>query len=176
MKFEKTLLEGAYVIELEKIVDDRGFFARAWCKDEFAKHSLTNRTVQANISLTKAKGTLRGLHFQIAPYEEAKVVRCTRGAIYDVIIDLRPQSPTFKNWFGVELTADNYRMLYVPERFAHGFQTLQDETEVYYEISEYYVPDAARGIRYDDDDFSISWPLPVVNLSEQDANWPDFDG
>ncbi|MCK4826502.1 dTDP-4-dehydrorhamnose 3,5-epimerase, partial [bacterium] len=153
MIFTETQLRGAYIIEIEKLKDNRGFFARTWCQKEFEEHGLTPRVVQANVSSNKKKGTLRGMHYQIAPYEETKLVRCTRGAIYDVIIDLRPASPTYTQWVGVELTADNYKMLYVPENFAHGFQTLEDNTEVTYQVSQFYTPGSESGIRWGDPAF-----------------------
>lgn len=158
MRFIETKLKGAYIIEPEPIEDERGFFARTYCAREFEAHGLNPRFVQCNISYNKKKGTLRGMHYQAAPYAEAKLVRCTRGAIYDVIIDFRPESPTYKAWVTVELTADNHLMLYVPESFAHGFQTLADDTEVFYQMSEYYHPESARGARWDDPAFGIVWP------------------
>jgi dTDP-4-dehydrorhamnose 3,5-epimerase len=172
MIFTETPLKGAYIIDIEPYQDHRGFFARSWCRHEFESHGLVPSVVQANISYNPKKGTLRGMHYQIAPHEETKLVRCTRGAIYDVIIDLRPESPTFKQWFGVELTSDNRRMLYVPKRFAHGFITLQDETEVFYQVSEFYNPESERGLRYDDPAFNIQWPLDVQVISEKDRRWP----
>jgi dTDP-4-dehydrorhamnose 3,5-epimerase len=175
MIFTKGPLEGAVVIDLEKREDDRGFFARAWCEREFADHELATRLVQCNLAFNEAEGTLRGMHYQVAPYGEVKLVRCTRGAIYDVIIDLRPDSPTFKQWMGVELTAENRRMLYVPEGFAHGYQTLVPETEVFYQVSEFYTPEAEGGVRWNDPAFAIEWPdTEVRTISEKDASWPDF--
>jgi dTDP-4-dehydrorhamnose 3,5-epimerase len=174
MIFTPTALSGAYIIELQKLQDDRGFFARSYCSQEFAAHGLTPRVVQSNISFNKKKATLRGMHYQIEPYGETKLVRCTRGAIYDVIVDLRADSPTFKNWIGVELTAENYRMLYVPEGFAHGFETLEDETEVTYHVSEFYTPNAEQGLRYNEPMLGIRWPLEVEVISEKDKSWPDF--
>ena len=174
MIFTETQLKGAYIIEIEKLKDNRGFFARAWCQKEFEEHGLTPRVVQANVSSNKKKGTLRGMHYQIAPYEETKLVRCTRGAIYDVIIDLRQGSPTFKQWMGVELTESNYKMLYVPENFAHGFQTLEDNAEVTYQVSQFYTPGSESGIRWDDPLFGIRWPLEVQVISDKDKCWPDF--
>jgi dTDP-4-dehydrorhamnose 3,5-epimerase len=174
VEFAETKLRGACIIEIEKLKDERGFFARTWCRKEFEAHGLTSSVVQANVSFNKKKGTLRGMHYQIAPYEEAKLVRCTRGAIYDVIIDLRPGSPTYKQWFGVDLTAENYQMLYVPENFAHGFQTLSDNTEVTYQVSQFYTPGSERGIRWDDPAFSISWPLKIQVISDKDTSWPDY--
>lgn len=174
MIFRETRLKGAFIIDMEPSADARGFFARAWCQREFAAHGLKSRFVQCNISYNIKKGTLRGMHYQIAPYAEAKVVRCTRGAIYDVIIDLRPDSLTYKQWVAVELTAENYRMLYVPEGFAHGFQTLKDDTEVFYQMSEFYHPECARGVRWDDEAFGIEWPQSVLILSDKDRHYLDF--
>lgn len=170
----ETALKGAFIIELEKIEDERGFFARIWCQQEFATHGLNPRLVQCNISFNRRKGTLRGMHYQAKPYEEAKLIRCTRGAIYDVIIDLRLDSLTFKQWMAVELTTDNHRMLYVPEGCAHGFQTLEDCTEVFYQMSEFYAPAQARGVRWNDPAFSIQWPLVERIISEQDQSYRDF--
>jgi dTDP-4-dehydrorhamnose 3,5-epimerase len=175
MIFEQTPLTGAYVIRAEKLEDDRGFFARVWCRHELEAHGLNPRLAQASISRNRRKATLRGMHYQAAPYEEAKVVRCTRGAIYDAIVDLRKASPTFRRWFGLELTADNYTMLYIPEGIAHGFQTLVDDTEVTYLISEFFNAQAARGLRYDDPAFGITWPLPVAVISDKDRSWPPFN-
>jgi dTDP-4-dehydrorhamnose 3,5-epimerase len=177
MIFTETKLSGAYVIDLEPIRDPRGFFARAWCEDEFREHGLEAHVAQSNVSFNERKGTLRGMHFQRSPHEEAKFVRCTRGSMLDVIIDLRPDSPTFTRWMGVELTADNRRSLYVPRGFAHGFQTLEDDTEVFYMTSHSYAPGAEGGVRWDDPAFGIAWPLgePSV-ISDKDASWPDFAG
>lgn len=176
MVFTESKLKGAYIIELGKIEDERGFFARAWCRKEFEAKGLTRRVVQTNVSFNKKKGTLRGMHCQLHPYEESKLVRCTRGSIYDVIIDLRPHSTSFKQWIGVELTAENYNMLYVPEGFAHGFQTLEDNTEVTYQVSQFYTPGAESGVRYDDPVFGIYWPLDVQVISEKDESWADYKG
>ena len=173
MLFSETELKGAQIIEIEKMEDNRGFFARAWCQREFEKHGLTARILQVNISFNKEKGTLRGMHYQMAPYEESKFVRCTSGAIYDVVIDLRPDSPTFRRWTGVELTETNYKMLYVPENFAHGFQTLEDNTEVTYQVSQFYTPASESGIRWDDPAFGIKWPLEPRVMSDKDSSWPD---
>lgn len=173
MTFEETALTGAFLIRLEKIKDHRGFFARTWCSKEFLAHGLKGELVQSNVSVNTNKGTLRGMHYQVAPYQEAKLVRCTRGAIYDVIIDLRAQSPTFSQWFGVKLTDDNYTMLYVPEGFAHGYQTLEDSTEVAYQSSQFYVPDAERGVRWDDPSVNIEWPETEERIiSQKDQLWP----
>lgn len=175
MIFAETRLKGAFIIEPERLEDERGFFARTFCQKEFAAHGLRTRFVQCSISFNKKKGTLRGMHYQVVPHEEAKLVRCTMGAIYDVIIDLRREAPTFRQWVGVELTAHNHRMLYVPEGMAHGFQTLEDDTEVFYEITEPYHPECAAGVRWDDDAFGISWPLAVSILSDKDRTYTDFD-
>lgn len=174
MLFHETRLEGAFVIELEKREDTRGFFARGWCQKEFEDHGLVAQVVQANVSYNRKKGTLRGMHYQVAPVEETKLVRCVRGGIYDVIIDLRPESPTYKQWMGVELTAENYKMLYVPENFAHGVQTLEDDTEVIYQVSQFYTPGAERGIRWNDPAFRIEWPQDIEVISDKDADWPDY--
>jgi dTDP-4-dehydrorhamnose 3,5-epimerase len=174
MKFTETKLAGAYLVSLHKIEDDRGFFARGWCRDEFAAQGLTRDMVQLNVGFSHAKGTVRGLHYQVAPHEEAKFVRCTRGAIYDVIVDLRPGSPTRGQWVGAELTADNGLMLYAPEGCAHGYQTLVDNTDTYYLTSASYAAAAARGVRYNDEAFGISWPLPVSVVSDVDKNWPGY--
>jgi len=172
MKFHKTGLEGACIIELERLEDDRGFFARTWCQKEMKGQGLGARIAQANVSFNARAGTLRGMHFQIAPYEETKIIRCTQGALYDVIVDLRRCSPTYKQWIGAELTARNYRMLYVPAQFAHGFVTLEDATEVMYLMSEFYTPGSERGLRWNDPELAIRWPCPVEVISEKDANWP----
>ncbi len=174
MKFTKLSLRGAYLLELEKHGDQRGFFARSWCQKEFEEHGLVPKVVQANISFTRIKGTLRGMHFQKKPYEETKYVRCVKGAIYDVIIDIQPDSQTFKQWLSVVLSADNYKMLYVPKGFAHGFQSLEPNTEVTYLVSEFYNPQAEGGIRYNDPEFDIEWPLPVAEISDKDNCWPDY--
>lgn len=174
MKFLETSLKDACIIDIEPIEDKRGLFARTWCKREFEAHSLNPEIVQCNISFNIKKGTLRGMHYQTKPFEEAKLVRCTHGAIFDVIIDLRADSPTFKNWFAVELTDKNRKMLYIPKRFAHGFQTLEDNTEVFYQMSEYYSPEHSRGIRWNDPSFSIQWPEDKRIISKRDQQYPDF--
>ena len=174
MKFTETKLKGVFVVEIEKLTDDRGFFARSWCRKEFEAHGLTSRLVQANVSFNRSRGTLRGLHYQIAPHQECKLIRCTRGAIYDVIIDLRAESPTYKQWVAVDLTADNYRMLFVPEDFAHGFITLTDNTEITYQVSQFYTPGSEKGIRFNDPTFNIQLPLDVSVISDKDCGWPDF--
>jgi dTDP-4-dehydrorhamnose 3,5-epimerase len=176
MIFEETKLPGAFVLDLERRDDDRGFFARTWCANELAEHGLNTRLVQANMSWNPRKGTVRGMHFQRAPHAETKLVRATRGAIYDVIIDLRDESPTFAEWVGVELSAENGRALYVPEGFAHGFQTLVPDCEVHYLVTEFYSPSAEGGVRWNDPAFGIDWPDPEnAFLSDKDAGWPDFD-
>jgi dTDP-4-dehydrorhamnose 3,5-epimerase len=172
--FNETKLKAAFAIELQKQEDERGFFARSWCQQDFAEHGLNPKLVQCNISFNQLKGTLRGMHYQVAPHEEAKLVRCTRGALYDVIVDLRPASPTFKQWLGIELTAENHRMLYIPEGFAHGFQTLEDDTEVFYQMSEFYHPECARGVRWNDPAFNILWPVEEKIISAKDNSYPDF--
>jgi dTDP-4-dehydrorhamnose 3,5-epimerase len=174
MIFTETKLDGAYVIEIQKLEDARGFFARAWCKNEFEMHGLISHLMQTNISFSKKKGTLRGMHYQIVPIQESKLVRCTKGAIYDVIIDLRPNSSTYKQWLGIELTAENYKMLYVPEDFAHGFQTLENNTEVVYQVSQFYSPQSERGVRYNDPTFGIKWPVDVRVITDKDNNWADY--
>jgi dTDP-4-dehydrorhamnose 3,5-epimerase len=174
MRFTETRLKGAYVLDLERREDERGFFARTWCEDEFRQHGLNPRLVQCNISFNNRRGTLRGLHYQIAPHEEAKLVRCTMGAIYDVIVDLRQGSPTYMEWTGVELSAANRRSLYVPEGYAHGFQTLTDDAEILYHMSEFYAPGAGRGLRWNDASLGIHWPLAVSVVSEADSSYPDF--
>ena len=174
MKFTETKLKGAYVIELEPIEDERGFFARSFCQKEFEKYGLNPRIVQCNISHNNKKGTVRGMHYHITPYAETKIVSCIRGKIYDVIIDLRKHSPTYRQWYAVELSWNNGKILYVPEGFAHGFQTLEDNTVVYYQMSEFYHPESARGVRWDDPVFVINWPSDNTILSEQDRNYSLF--
>ncbi len=176
MVFHETKLAGAYVVDLEPRLDDRGFFARSWCQREFAQHGLNPVLVQCNVSYNKLAGTLRGMHFQVAPHAEVKLVRCTRGAIYDVMLDLRPGSPTFKQHVGFELTADNRRALYVPEGFGHGYLTLTNDTDVFYQVTAFYAPDAASGVRWNDPAFGIVWPADVRLISERDAQYPDFAG
>jgi dTDP-4-dehydrorhamnose 3,5-epimerase len=174
MTFKKTGFPDAYVIDLEPHIDQRGFFARAWCRREFEDRGLNPRLVQCNISYNERRGTLRGMHYQMAPHEEAKLVRCTRGCIYDVIVDLRPDSPMYTNYLGIELSASNRTMLYVPEGVAHGFLTLEDDTEVFYQMSAFYEPDAARGVRWNDPAFNIKWPARVEHIKDRDQNYPDF--
>lgn len=174
MIFTETKLKGSFIIEIEKHEDERGFFGRSWCLKEMKDHGINMNVVQANVSYNKRKGTLRGMHYQIAPYEEAKLVRCSKGSIFDVIIDLRVDSPTFKQWFGIDLSQENYKMLYIPEDFAHGFITLEDDCEISYLMSELYVPGAAATIRWNDPFFNIQWPLAPTILSEKDKSQPDF--
>jgi dTDP-4-dehydrorhamnose 3,5-epimerase len=174
MIFSPTKLPGAFIIDIEPHEDERGFFARSWCREEVAAHGLNPRLVQCNVSFNQKRGTLRGLHLQLAPYAEAKIVRCTRGRLYDVAVDLRPDSATFHHWVAVELTAHNRRMLYVPEGMAHGFETLEDQTEVFYQMSESYHPEAARGVRWNDAALGIRWPLLPPVLSDKDRAHPDL--
>lgn len=175
MKFIETKLKGAFVIEPEMNIDERGFFARIWCQRELKSQGLNPNLVQSSIALSKKKGTLRGMHYQLPPHEETKLVRCTKGAIYDVIIDLRPKSKTFKQWFGIKLTAENYKMIYVPEGFAHGYQTVEDNTEVLYLISEFFSPEFYAGVRWNDPAFKIVWPeTKNIIISDKDKNCPDF--
>lgn len=175
MKFVETPLAGAYLIELEKRGDDRGFFARMFCCEEFAEHGLATQFVQMNNSLSADKGTLRGMHYQLAPKAETKLVRCVRGALHDVILDLRPDSPTFGQSFGAELSADNRVMMYVPKGFAHGFVTLTEDAEAIYLVDEFYAPDYERGVRYNDPKFAITWPIEPSVISDKDRNHRDFD-
>ena len=176
MKFIPTKLAGAYIVELETIRDDRGFFARSWCQQEFLDQGLNPHLVQCNISFNSQQGIIRGMHYQVAPHEEVKLVRCTRGSIYDVIIDLRPDSETFKQWTLIELTTNNHLALYIPAGFAHGFQTLEPETEVFYQMSEFYHPESARGVRWNDPTFTVEWVLDAVGMSDRDQSYPDFLG
>ena len=175
MDFNETPLPGAYLIDLNRLGDDRGFFARVFCTREFSEAGLVTSFVQVNNSLSANRGTLRGMHYQLAPNAETKIVRCIRGALFDVIIDLRPDSPTYMQHFGVELSADNRLMLYVPKGFAHGFVTLQDDTEAFYFVDEFYAPDVERGIRWNDPTFQIDWPVVPREISEKDAQHRDFD-
>jgi dTDP-4-dehydrorhamnose 3,5-epimerase len=174
MNFLETGIVGAWVIDPNPHVDNRGRFFRAWCAREFLEHGLHFTPVQANLGFSLAKGTLRGMHYQDATAAEVKLVRCTRGAMFDVVLDLRPESPTFGEWHGVELTAENGRMLFVPEGCAHGYQTLEKATEMHYMASAFYTPDAAHGVRFDDPIFGVQWPLPPTIVSDQDRNWPPF--
>jgi dTDP-4-dehydrorhamnose 3,5-epimerase len=174
MIFKETRLKDAYVIEIERHADARGFFGRSWCQREFEKHGLNPRLVQCNISFNARKGTLRGMHYQAKPFEEAKLIRCTMGSLYDVIIDLRAGSPSFKQHVGVVLTPHDRNMLYVPEGFAHGFLSLEDNTEVFYQMSEFYSADHSRGFRCDDPAFGIEWPSDILVISDRDRTYPDF--
>lgn len=171
MIFTETDLKGAFIIDLEKFEDQRGFFSRAWDTKKFHEFGLNPRIVQCNISFTKKKGTIRGLHYQVYPYEETKLVRCTQGKIFDVIIDLRPNSKTLKKWRSFELSVENHQILYVPEGFAHGFQSLVDNTEIFYQVSQFYHSDSERGIRWNDPFFNIKWPLEITEISQKDNSW-----
>jgi dTDP-4-dehydrorhamnose 3,5-epimerase len=174
MIFTELPLPGAFVVDIERITDERGFFARGGCRKEFEAHGLISESVQMNIGFSPRKGTLRGMHYQVSPHGEIKLVRCTRGAVCDVIVDLREESRTFKRWHAVELSADNHRMIYVPEGFAHGYLTLAEDTEIYYNTTRFYHPESARGVRFDDPAFAIEWPRPPVMISEKDKSYPDF--
>jgi dTDP-4-dehydrorhamnose 3,5-epimerase len=175
MIFTETDLQGAYTIEPEKLADDRGFFARTWCQQEFSDRGLDPNLVQSSVSFNHHQGTLRGMHLQLPPAAEVKIVRCTRGAIYDVIVDLRSDSATYLHWTGLKLTADNRTALYIPKGFAHGLQTLEDNTEVFYQISEFYNPDLARGFRWNDPMFKIDLPIAVSTISDRDRTYPDYN-
>jgi dTDP-4-dehydrorhamnose 3,5-epimerase len=172
MKFSETSLIGAYLVDIEPIEDARGFFARAWCQKEFEAHGLNSRLSQINLSLTTSAGTIRGLHFQREPHAEAKLVRCISGSVFDVVVDVRPDSPNYLKWIAQKLTADNHRMLYIPEGFAHGYQTLEDDTKLLYSVSECYSPGSEDGFRFDDPAIGINWPLPVASITDKDASWP----
>jgi dTDP-4-dehydrorhamnose 3,5-epimerase len=176
MIIAEARIAGAWLIDIEPARDARGFFARTWCRRELSAQGLEVGIVQESISHNLRRGTVRGLHFQRPPHEETKIVRCTRGAIFDVIVDLRPSSPTYRQWQSVELTAENRRALYIPRGCGHGFQTLLDDTEVFYQISSFFAPEAAAGYRYDDQAFAIAWPMPVTVISERDLGWPGFRG
>jgi dTDP-4-dehydrorhamnose 3,5-epimerase len=176
VRFTELELAGVFLIELERIEDERGFFARAWGADELEERGLESRVAQCNLSLSGKSGTIRGLHFQRPPYEEVKLIRCLHGAFHDVVVDLRSDSSSYKRWLGVDLTAENRRMLYVPKGFAHGFQTLVDNTEAFYMVSEFFTPDAEAGVRYDDPSFGITWPLSPTVISDKDRSWPDYVG
>jgi dTDP-4-dehydrorhamnose 3,5-epimerase len=175
MTFVETKLKGVVEVHLDLKIDERGFFARSWCQTEYESRGLNPKLVQCNVSYNTRKGTLRGIHYQDAPYQEAKLVRCTRGAIYDVAVDLRPDSPTFKEWVAAVLTAENRHMLYVPEGCGHGFLTLEDGSEVFYQMSEFYIADCGRGVRWNDSAFGIAWPAEVRAISERDRMYPDFE-
>jgi dTDP-4-dehydrorhamnose 3,5-epimerase len=172
MRFERTPLAGAFLVELERKHDERGFFARAFCAAEFGEQGLHASMVQANLSHSERKGTLRGMHYQVAPANEPKFVRCIRGAVWDVIVDMRPDSPTYLQHFAVELSADNHRALYIPDLFAHGNQSLTDAAELFYLTGGFYTPGCERGVRYDDPALGIEWPLPVTTISDKDRAWP----
>ena len=174
MRFTETTLPGAFVVDVERHEDERGFFARSWCTQEFRDRGLNPCVVQCNISWNRIKGTLRGMHYQATPHAEVKLVRCTRGSVYDVIVDLRERSPTYLGHVGVELSADSHRALYIPDGFAHGFMTLEDDTEVFYQMSALYEPSAAKGVRWNDPAFGIDWPLPVSMISSRDRDYADF--
>ena len=174
MIFSQAEISGVWLIEPERLQDERGFFARTWDRDAFSDSGLNPQLVQCSVSFNRKRGTLRGLHYQSAPHEEGKLVRCTSGAVFDVALDLRAESPTFRAWFGAELSADNRLALYVPEGCAHGFLTLEDSTEVHYQMTEFYVPEAARGVRWDDPAFGIMWPGEVEVISDRDRTYPDF--
>jgi dTDP-4-dehydrorhamnose 3,5-epimerase len=174
MQFHHTSLAGVFEISLDRLMDERGFFARSWCQEEFRNKGLNPNLAQCNISFNIYKGTLRGMHYQAPPYPEAKLVRCTKGAIYDVVVDLRPGSSTFTEWIGVRLSAADRNMVYVPEGCAHGFLTLEDETEIFYQMSEFFHPESTRGVRWNDPQFKIEWPGEVNVLSERDRSYPDF--
>lgn len=175
MEFIATSLPGVFEVRIEQHCDERGFFARTWCEREFAAHGLNSKLVQCNMSFNSRRGTLRGMHFQAAPHAEAKLVRCTRGSIYDVVLDLRPESPTRKQWVGITLTTKNRNMAYIPEGCAHGFLTLEEDTEVFYQMSEFYDPESARGVRWNDPAFGIVWPATVEVISQRDAEYLDFE-
>lgn len=174
MRFIATRLTGLWLVEPERIEDERGFFARTWCEREFRERGLNSQWVQCNISFNQKRGTLRGMHYQAAPYEETKLVSCTQGAIYDVAVDLRPGSATFRQWVGAELSAENRRLFYIPAGFAHGFITLEDQSTVFYQMSEFYHAEAARGVRWNDPALGIEWPIPVAVISDKDRSYPDF--
>jgi len=174
MIFTETKLKGAFIIDVKRLEDERGFFGRAWCKKEFETLGLNSDAVQANVSQNKLAGTLRGLHYQTEPFTESKTVRCTEGSIFDVIVDLRSGSPTYKQWVGVTLTSQSFRMLYVPDGFAHGFITLEDNSAVHYMVTQYYTPGAEKGIRYDDPAFNIEWPLTPALVSDRDLIHPPY--
>ncbi len=175
MRITATRLNGAFFVELERKTDNRGFFARSWCREEFRAHGLETDISQCNVGFSHRAGTLRGIHLQVPPHEEIKLVRCVRGMIYDVIVDLRPDSATFCQWISAQLTADNHLMLYIPQGFGHGYQTLTDNAEIVYQTSESYHPESSTGIRYNDPAFGFRWPLPVRSISPHDERWPDFD-
>jgi dTDP-4-dehydrorhamnose 3,5-epimerase len=174
MDFTQTSIEGVFILDVKRNEDERGFFGRIWCRKEFEENGIKLDILQINTAVSYSKGTLRGMHYQEAPYAETKVVRCTKGSVFDVALDIRPASRTFKKWFGIELSSENQRMLVVPPGCAHGYQTLEDETELMYITSEFYNPPAAKGLRYNDQAFDIKWPLQASIVSQADANWPFF--
>jgi dTDP-4-dehydrorhamnose 3,5-epimerase len=176
MKFSESKIQGAFLIELQRRKDHRGFFARSWCAREFEAQGLNPRVVQINVGFTAKKAGLRGLHYQLAPHAEAKTVRCTYGSVFDVVLDLRPDSPTHKQWEAFELGAENHKMLYIPEGCAHGYQTLTDDAEIEYLTSAFYASGSATGVRFDDPAFNIKWPLPLGSISDADRSWPDYVG
>lgn len=175
MIFTELALKGVYLIEPERLEDERGFFARTFCVQEFSARGLATSVAQCNVSYNSRRGTVRGLHYQASPHEEVKLVRCTAGAVFDVVVDIRPGSLTLKKWFGVELSAENRKMLYIPEGVAHGFQTLNDNTEVFYQMSEFFHPECARGLRWDDPAFQIAWPIGDKIISLKDKSYPSYD-
>jgi dTDP-4-dehydrorhamnose 3,5-epimerase len=176
MKFTETRLKDAYIIDIEPVEDVRGFFARVWCRNEFTQQRLVAELAQCSVAYNRKKGTLRGMHYQREPHAEVKLVRCTKGAVYDVIVDLRPKSETFRQWIGVELSEDSHRTLYVPEGFAHGYVTLSDDAELYYQMSEFYVPGAGTGVRWNDPAIGIEWPdVGDLLIAEKDQAWPLLD-
>jgi dTDP-4-dehydrorhamnose 3,5-epimerase len=175
MTFHETKLPGVFEVHVEPKCDERGFFARSWCQQEFQTNGLNSKLVQCSVSFNTSKGTLRGIHYQAAPHPEVKLVRCTMGSIYDVVVDLRPESPAYKQWIAATLTASNRHMLYVPEGCGHGFLTLENDTEVFYQMSEFYHPDLSRGVRWNDPAFGIAWPSEAGQMSERDRTYPDFD-
>ena len=175
MIFQKTPIKDLVIVDLDRIEDERGFFSRCFCKEEFENNDLDSNVIQANISYNKSKGTLRGVHYQLSPYQETKFIRCLKGAIYDVVIDLRKDSPTFKQSFGIELSSENRTALFIPKDFAHGFITLCDDAEVMYLVSQKYMPCSEKGIKWNDKQFNIQWPLQPVSISDKDNNWPMFN-
>lgn len=175
MKFLETKLDGVFEIDLDLNVDERGFFARSWCEREFGNQGLESKLVQCSISLNHRKNTLRGIHYQEAPFAETKLVRCTAGSVYDVVLDLRRESPSFKQWFGIFLSAENRKSIYIPKGCGHGFLTLTDDAEILYQMSEFYHPEGARGVRWNDPSFHVLWPENVEVISERDRTYPDFE-
>ena len=174
MKFSETSVQGAFIIDVDRIGDSRGYFGRLWCANELSDQGLVTQIEQSNIGFSPKAGTLRGLHYQTEPHREVKIIRCTRGAVFAVVLDIRLESPTFREWHGVELNPDNASNLYVPEGCATGYLTLEDDSEIYYSTSEFYAPEAATGVRFDDPYFGIEWPRKARILSDNDKSWPDF--